>query len=171
MEVPEAKAFEVDDVLLQSKTKYETEIVTEGHSLNRADDGIEKRIVSFKEDLAMQCPMCKIAKVQAKETATGKSYYKCSNKDCNFISWGKPYHIVCPQCQNPFLVETSNRGGKPILKCPRATCGYWQKIPVEITEEIQKKADSKTQEPVEPTVTLQKPRRRVVRRRVVRRKK
>ena len=171
MEVPEAKAFEVGDALLQSETKYETEIVTEGHSLNRADDGIEKRIVAFEEDLAMQCPMCKIAKVQAKETATGKTYYKCSNKDCNFISWGKPYHIVCPQCQNPFLVETSNRGGKPILKCPRATCNYWQKLPVEITEEIQKKADSKTKEPVKPTVTSQKPRRRVVRRRVVRRKK
>jgi ssDNA-binding Zn-finger/Zn-ribbon topoisomerase 1 len=171
IEVSKTKAFEVDDALLQSETKYETEIVTEGHSLTRADDGIEKQIVTFEEDLAMQCPLCKIAKVQAKETATGKTYYKCSNKDCNFISWGKPYHIVCPQCQNPFLVETLNRDGKPILKCPRATCRYWQKLPGEITEEHREKDLSTGHRPDALTEISRKPRRRVVKRRVVRRKR
>ncbi|MBW2002650.1 MAG: topoisomerase DNA-binding C4 zinc finger domain-containing protein, partial [Deltaproteobacteria bacterium] len=171
IEVSEAKFVEMGKVLQKTDINYETEIVTEGHSLNRADDGIEKRIVAFEEDLAMQCPMCKIAKVQAKETATGKTYYKCSNKDCNFMSWGKPYHIVCPQCQNSFLVETSNRDGKSILKCPRATCRYWQRVPWEITDQPKEKGASPHREPAESTVISQNPRRRVVRRRVVRRKR
>ena len=171
IEVSEAKFVEMGKVLQKTDINYETEIVTEGHSLNRADDGIEKRIVAFEEDLAMQCPMCKIAKVQAKETATGKTYYKCSNKGCNFMSWGKPYHIFCPQCQNPFLVETSNRDEKPILKCPRATCRHWQKLPEEITEEHQEKAVLQAQGPETLTAIPQRPRSRVVRRRVVRRKR
>jgi len=118
----------------------------------------------------MQCPICKTGKAQKEMTRTGKTFYRCSNRDCDFISWGKPFHLVCPQCNNLFLVETFNRDGKTILKCPRATCRYWQKHPGKITEELQAKADSKTQEPVKSTVILQKPRRRVVRRRVVRRK-
>jgi len=170
-EEAETKFVEMGEVLQKTDINYETEIVTEGHSLNRADDGIEKRIVAFEEDLAMQCPMCKISKVKAKETATGKTYYKCSNKNCNFMSWGKPYHIVCPQCQNPFLVETSNRDGKLILKCPRATCRYGQRVPWEITDQPKEKVASQYQEPAESTVISQRPRRRVVRRRVVRRKR
>jgi len=171
MEGAETKTVAVDEALQQTETKHEVEIVPEEDSLEKADDIIEKQIVALEEDLAMQCPICKKGKIQSEKTATNKIYYKCSNEDCNFISWGKPYHIVCPQCQNPFLVETSNRVGKPILKCPRATCRYWQKLPGEITEEHQKKADSNAQEPVKSTVISKKPRRRVVRRRVVRRKR
>jgi len=171
MQGVETKTFEVDEALQQSETKYETEIFPKEDSLEKADDIIEKQITALEGDLAMQCPMCKKGRIQTEETVTGKIYFKCSNKDCNFISWGKPYHIVCPQCQNPFLVETSNRDGKPILKCPRATCRYWQKLPGDITEEPQKKANSKTQEQVKSTVFSQRPRRRVVKRRVVRRKR
>jgi len=167
----ETKTVAVNEALQQTETKHETEIVLKEDSLEKADDIIEEQIAALEEDLAMQCPMCKNGKIQSEETVTNKIYYKCSNKDCNFISWGKPYHIVCPQCQNPFLVETSKRGGKSILKCPRATCRYWQELPGKITEEHQKKADSNAQEPVKSTVISKKPRRRVVRRRVVRRKR
>ena len=135
-----------------------------------ADDAIEKRISSFEEDLAMICPLCKTAKVQTEKTATGKIYCKCSNKDCNFISWGKPYHIVCEQCGNLFLVETTYRDGKTILKCPRSTCRYWLKHPSDTTDEPLEKAVPPAQTPAKSTITPRKPRRRVVRK-VVRRKR
>jgi len=135
------------------------------------DDDIEKRIMAFEEDLALECPLCKQSKVLAKTTATGKSYYKCSNKECSFISWGKPHHILCPKCNNPFLIETSNKVGTINLKCPRATCSYWKKVGQNVLEREREQMDSTIKTSNEGASILQKPRRRVVRRRVVRRKK
>jgi len=135
------------------------------------DNAIEGQIAFFEEELAMICPLCKTAKVQAEKTATGRIYYKCSNRDCNFISWGKPYHIVCEQCGNPFLVEAPYRDGKTILKCPRSTCRYWLKHPSDTTDEPLEKTVSPAQTPAKSTITSLKPRRRVVRKRVVRRKR
>ena len=135
------------------------------------DDDIEKRITAFEEDLALQCPICRQSKLQVKNTATGKPYYKCTNKECSFISWGKPHHIHCPKCNNPFLIETSSKTGKASLKCPRATCRYWENIHSDKTENRIEQTDSATQN-TDTTLSLpQKPRRRVVRRRVVRRKR
>ena len=135
------------------------------------DDDIEKRIMAFEEDLALECPICKHSKVTVENTATGKSYYKCSNKECNFISWGKPYHIPCPKCNNPFLIEASNKAGKTIFKCPRATCRYWQKALPDTADNHQKTIESASRETNKVTSISRKPRKRVVRRRVVRRKK
>ncbi len=135
------------------------------------DDDIEKRITAFEENLALQCPICRQSKLKVQNTATGKPYYKCSNKECSFISWGKPHHIPCPKCNNPFLIETSGKNGKASLKCPRATCRYWENIRPDTTENRMGQPDSATQK-TGTTVSLpQKPRRRVVRRRVVRRKR
>jgi hypothetical protein len=135
------------------------------------DDDVKKRISAFEEDLALQCPICKRSKLQVKNTVTGKSYYKCSNKECSFISWGKPHHIHCPRCNNPFLIETSNKVGKASLKCPRATCRYWEKIGSDESEGRIAQTDSATQKTNTTAALSQKPRRRVVRRRVVRRKR
>jgi len=97
------------------------------------DDLVEKKIAAFAEDLAMQCPLCGKAKIKSQKTSTGKCYYVCSEQHCTFISWGKPYHLACPECGNPFLIESSGRDGTPILKCPRATCFHWQGHPSETT--------------------------------------
>lgn len=132
------------------------------------DDDIEKRIMAFEEDLALKCPICKHSKVTVENTATGKSYYKCSNKACNFISWGKPYHIPCPKCKNPFLIEASNKAGKTILKCPRATCRYWEKALLDTADNHQESIESASQKTNKVTSISRKPRKRVVRRRVVR---
>jgi len=134
------------------------------------DDDIEKRVMAFEEDLALECPICKHSKVMAENTATGKFYYKCSNKECNFISWGKPHHIPCPECNNPFLIETSNKAGKTILKCPRATCRYWKKAILDTAENYKESIESESQKTNEITSISRKPRKRVVKRRVVRRK-
>ncbi|MGA8181271.1 MAG: type I DNA topoisomerase, partial [Desulfobacterales bacterium] len=135
------------------------------------DDDIEKRITAFEEDLALECPICRQSKLQVKSTATGKSYYKCSNKECSFISWGKPHHIQCPKCHNPFLIETSNKAGTTRLKCPRATCRYHEKMRPDRVMNRTEPVDSATQETDTIASMAQKPRRRVVRRRVVRRKR
>jgi len=140
--------------------------------LESDDDFIEGRIAAFEDDLAMECPICRRAKVKAENTARGKSYYKCSGKSCNFISWGKPYHLPCPQCNNPFLVESSDKAERLIFKCPRATCRYWQKPPWEGTDNPKKKPHSTLPEDSEAISLARKPRKRVVkRRRRVRRKK
>ena len=148
-----------------SKTSHEKE------TSSIYDDDIDKRIMAFEEDLALECPICKHSKVTVEDTTAGKSYYKCSNKECNFISWGKPYHIPCPKCNNPFLIEASNKAGKTILKCPRATCRYFKKVLLDIADNHQEPIESTSRKTGKITSISQKPRKRVVRRRVVRRKK
>jgi len=144
---------------------------SEKEDLTRIDDDIEKRITAFEEDLALECPRCKQSKVQAEETAMGKTFYRCLTKNCNFISWGKPYHILCPQCNNPFLVETSDKAGKTILKCPRSTCRYRQNLPWKLEENNKERIDSVSQGTNKVTPISRKPRKRVKKKRVVRRKK
>lgn len=165
-EETEIKSVEADE----TDKKDETVIVSEEASLEK-DDDIEKQIAALEEDLSMQCPICKSGNIQANETGAGKTYYKCSNKTCTFISWGKPYHLVCPQCDNPFLIEAPVKGGKTVLKCPRSTCNYSQKLPGEITEEPGEETVSQAQKPKKSTKAARKPRRRVVKRRVVRKKR
>jgi len=88
------------------------------------EDEIAKRIKAFEEGLAMACPVCKEGKILADRTEKGKAYYYCSNKDCNLVTWGKPYHVSCPICGNPFLVEFQQQEGGIGLKCPRGTCNF-----------------------------------------------
>ena len=92
------------------------------------DDDIAGRIAAFEKELALVCPICKVNVLTEKKTAAGKIFYTCSSEKCNFISWGKPHHIECARCKNPFLVEITDSTGQLILKCPRATCQYRQSL-------------------------------------------
>jgi len=132
------------------------------------DDDIEKKIAAFEEELSMTCPLCRTSRIMPSTTAKGKPYYKCSNEDCNFISWGKPYYLTCPTCENPFLIEYPDSQGNMILKCPKTTCPHWQKFPWD-EDEVK---DIKSIAPEPPAGTAKKPRRLVRRRKrvVVRRK-
>lgn len=89
-------------------------------------ENIEEKIAAFEETLAISCPVCNTGKVMSGTTEKGQEYYSCNNKNCGFISWGKPYPFACPLCKNPFLIETSLGEGKAGLKCPRATCSFRQ---------------------------------------------
>jgi hypothetical protein len=130
------------------------------------DDVVEKKISQFETDLAMQCPICKSAQIVSELTSKGKEYYKCPNKSCNFISWGKPFHNECPRCHNPFLIE-AQKNGTAILKCPRATCNYWQG-----GTDNQGPSNQRSANQMRTTKSgVPKRRRRVVKRRAVRRKK
>jgi hypothetical protein len=157
---------EMQDVSSVDKTESETEPVSEQDEAAVADDIIEKHIAAFSEDLASACPVCRIGKIETKQTAKGKFFYTCSNSDCNLISWGKPHHIVCPQCKNPFLIETDDSAGKITLKCPRATCRYRQNLAGETENAV-----STWHESTKPSPPSPNPRRKVVRRRVLVRKK
>jgi ssDNA-binding Zn-finger/Zn-ribbon topoisomerase 1 len=130
------------------------------------EENIEARITAFEEDLSYQCPMCKVSRIQACTTGTGKTYYRCSSDTCNFISWGRPHHIPCPRCGNLFLIESLDRNGEILLKCPRATCRHWQRL-----NEPPEQADISPSPPTTGTVRPKK--RKVVKRkkRAVRRKR
>lgn len=129
-------------------------------------DDPDDRIAAFEQELSMQCPVCKEASVEVQQTAKGRTYYKCRNDACMFISWGRPHHIPCPWCGNGFLVETSHEGEPLALRCPRATCRYRGTSP-----EQGATPEAPAAEAAQPPSQGPKPRRRVVRRKKVRRKK
>ncbi|MBW1731051.1 MAG: topoisomerase DNA-binding C4 zinc finger domain-containing protein [Deltaproteobacteria bacterium] len=121
------------------------------------DEEVEKKICAFEEDSTLLCPLCGRGKVEKHTTSKGKAYYQCNLDSCNFISWGKPLHTRCPVCNNPFLVETISPSGETFLKCPRATCGY------------RGTGDSPPTLQPGPKV-VKRPRKRMVKRRVLRRR-
>ena len=155
----------------EEERKGETEPLLEEDADAFNEDSIERRIAEFEETLSMECPLCRISKIQVEKTGKGKVYYRCTNKECHFISWGKPHHLPCPHCSNPFLVEAPGKEGRTLLKCPRATCQYWQKLPSDPAETLQQKPPLSTNPIGSAASASEKPRRRVVRRRVVRRKR
>ncbi|MBW2107802.1 MAG: topoisomerase DNA-binding C4 zinc finger domain-containing protein [Deltaproteobacteria bacterium] len=130
-----------------------------------SDEALEARISAFEQDLAMKCPVCGNGRIEQKQTAKKKIFYVCTNPECVFVSWGKPYHMACPWCNNPFLIEAT-KAEKTFLRCPRATCRYQQAL--------SKDGDPIPERP-EPAIAqpVHRPRkkRRVVRRRVVRKRR
>ncbi len=131
------------------------------------DNIVEKRIADFAEDLAMQCPICRTGRIVSHQTITGKCYYACSDRNCTFISWGKPHHLTCPACGNPFLIESPGQDGESILTCPRATCFHRQSHPSDASGDA-----TQTKNPPASSTTSKPPsRKKLVRRKVVRRKR
>ena len=92
------------------------------------DEAIASKIAAFEKELALVCPICKTNVLKEEKTAAGKMFYSCASDKCNFISWGRPHHIVCARCKNPFMVEVEDANGQIILKCPRATCQHRQPL-------------------------------------------
>ncbi|MCF8062422.1 MAG: hypothetical protein K9M82_07890 [Deltaproteobacteria bacterium] len=130
------------------------------------EERVEGRISAFEEELAMQCPVCRKASVEIQKTAKGRVYYKCADEECMFISWGRPHHIPCPLCGNPFLVEMDSGGDRNPLKCPRATCRYRETSPGEASADKAAESGGGATAP-----KGRKPRKRVVRRKVRKRRR
>lgn len=93
------------------------------------EDAVENRIRAYEGELTAICPHCGKGRIETRKTSTDRIYYVCSEKGCPFVSWGRPYHLVCPKCRNPFLIELRENSGKAFLKCPRATCKYARALP------------------------------------------
>ena len=68
-------------------------------------------------------------------------------------------------------LAASDKAEKSIFKCPRATCRYWQRPPWEISNTPPERIESALDTSAKVTAKSRKPRKKVVRRRRVRRKK
>ncbi len=168
-----AEGDRVEVVLRTEEPQAQTGSAPQKQEPLTSDESLEERIAAFQQDLAMSCPLCSTGRIEKQETAKGKSFYACSNRDCVFVSWGKPYHLTCPSCRNPFLIESTDKAGQTILKCPRATCRYQQKPHGETSDAPLEQALSTHQEPLKSPAASPRPKkkRKVARRRVVRRKR
>jgi transposase-like protein len=155
------------------ETSVEADTASQQDTSALSDEVLEARIAALEQNLAMTCPICGAGKVETKETAKGKTFYVCIQQDCVFVSWGKPYHLECPWCKNPYLIETTGKAGKTILRCPRATCRYQQGMLGEGDPSLAKAAASAQGATPSTTKVVRRSRKkkRVVRRRVVRRKR
>jgi hypothetical protein len=103
------------------------------------DDAIADKIAAFEKDLSSTCPICKTNMLTEQSTVAGKKYYTCASGRCNFISWGKPHHVECSRCKNPFLIEVSEASGAMILKCPRAMCQHRQSLNPKLMKVVRKR--------------------------------
>ncbi|MEA1913031.1 MAG: type I DNA topoisomerase [candidate division WOR-3 bacterium] len=73
----------------------------------------------------VKCPKCGEGEFIQRKSKKGKSYYPCSNKDCNNVLWDQPIPEKCPECGAPFMVEKKGRGGN-YLFC--VTCKHKESI-------------------------------------------
>ncbi|MFO7886294.1 MAG: DNA topoisomerase I [Desulfobacteraceae bacterium] len=119
------KAAEAEAERLAQENRDRKAAETASENQAEPSEDIESKIAAFEADLAMECPVCHEGKVVSEETPAGKVYFTCTNSECRFVSWHKPYHFSCPLCRNAYLVETETANGKG-LKCPRASCSYSQ---------------------------------------------
>ena len=126
---------------------------------------IEAQIAAFEQEMASPCPICHIGKIISEKTAADKDFFKCSNTECKFISWTKPYPFSCPICNNPFLAEFTLPTGELGLKCPRASCSYSQNNLFSPIQAQQQAAGQQMGQPQAAPTPAPAKKRRLVRRR------
>jgi DNA topoisomerase I len=80
-----------------------------------------------RETTGVPCPRagCK-GEMLVKKSKRGKVFYGCSEyPKCDTVFWDKPVVEVCPECQNPMLLEKYNAKKDETVKyCPAEKCGY-----------------------------------------------
>ncbi|WP_300670230.1 DUF1936 domain-containing protein [Desulfoluna sp.] len=104
---------------LSESEKETRENLTRGDS----DGDIAAAVARFEEALSLGCPVCNSGKLETRTTDNGKTFYRCDNRSCGFVTWKRPYPFACPLCKNPFLVENETGDG---LSCPRSVCTFTQ---------------------------------------------
>lgn len=71
------------------------------------------------------CPLCGAGEVvERKSKGKGRTYYTCSQKECNLLLWNKPTGERCPQCGAPLVERVTKRQAKRLLLCSRSECNY-----------------------------------------------
>ena len=128
-----------DQLTNQFFSKVDAPEITETVEIEKPDiietpeETIEKHIQKEPEEHIHEepkekfdCPTCHKKSVIEMETGLDKKYFVCKTEDCNFVSWGKPHNIVCPECGNTYLVE-KQQGDEVIYDCPITTCSHSQK--------------------------------------------
>ncbi|AEH50341.1 type I DNA topoisomerase [Pseudothermotoga thermarum] len=71
-----------------------------------------------------ECPKCGSA-VERKTSKSNKVYYKCTNQDCDFISWLEPAKEKCPNCQNQLYYKVI--GSRKRLFCANCNKTIWKR--------------------------------------------
>lgn len=103
----------------ETPEKAARESLTQGES----DGDIAAAVARFEETLSLGCPVCNAGKLVTRTTDNGKTFFRCDNRSCGFVTWKRPYPFACPICKNPFLVENDQGDG---LSCPRSVCSFKQ---------------------------------------------
>ena len=76
-------------------------------------------------DLGIPCPTCGEGRILEKKSRRGKLFYGCDRfPQCRFASWDRPVAEVCPQCQEPILVERVTKRDGRVRRCHKKECGY-----------------------------------------------
>ena len=71
------------------------------------------------------CP----GEIVQRRSRRGRVFYGCSAyPDCKFVVWNRPIAEPCPQCQAPFVVERTARGGRHWRACSRPGCDYKSEV-------------------------------------------
>jgi DNA topoisomerase I len=80
-----------------------------------------------RETTGVACPRagCK-GEIIVKRSRRGKTFYGCSEyPNCDAVYWDKPIAEICPQCNNPFLLEKYNAKKEETTRyCPEENCDY-----------------------------------------------
>ncbi len=71
-----------------------------------------------------RCPKCSSA-VEKKVSKNNKTFYKCTNPECDFISWLEPANEKCPKCSGQLYYKTFRSQTR--LFCPNCNKVIWKK--------------------------------------------
>ncbi len=122
----EIKAREAEIAAREAEKTEAEKIALEEQEKEASKFDIEQKMAAFQQQIAIPCPICQMGKIISDTTEKGQEYFSCTNENCGFISWGKPYPFSCPICSSQFLIEFTTQEGAPGLKCSRSTCSFWQ---------------------------------------------
>lgn len=178
--VREKDPVEIEDDSVPRRSLWTTgkeagSVVTTGHP-GPFHTKREKTVSPSPEDPSvLSCPVCDTGRIREQQTEKAQSYFTCSNPDCVFVSWGRPYARVCPSCGNPYLVEATGKGGESVMTCPRATCRHCQPMSsrgrTDPPASFEAAATSPSGSPIPGAKKTTRSVKRVVRRRVIRKKR
>ena len=79
-----------------------------------------KNIMNYGEPIC-NCPKCNSTIVKSLSKSK-KYYYRCANKDCDFISFDFPASFLCPKCNKPVKFIKGQKENK--YKCTDINCDF-----------------------------------------------
>ncbi len=74
----------------------------------------------------IRCPLCKVGEVVERKSKgkSARTFYTCSQKECNLFLWDKPTGALCPECASPLVERVQKRQNKRLILCSSAACRY-----------------------------------------------
>jgi len=82
------------------------------------------------------CPLCGIGEVVMRTSKKKRTYYTCSNRECNLLLWDKPTGEKCPDCGAPLVERIDKKRARRLLFCSNTECSYRQEERLEEAEAV-----------------------------------